>query len=322
MFTLSHTPEMTAQIYKSVMRFSRGPRGQTDAMQGLLMMAGMVVESSLVFDESPDEAACAALNGLAERLGTRPNVGKLGFNTLPPSALIDQTIEKGRMIAREALESWECCAFDAYAIFLEACHGIFREWDEAGFRRAEMLRLLSECVYRGLAYEISAQELCDVLIERKARVLSWDLNSCIAALSAMAGQRLASSARGQLYADVGGEPEELESVIYTMTQEAVRLGVPAGTSWRFGVPANDVPLSVPYRLIDRLNPECDSFFASIQLFDREDQAVACAKAAGRMLAITAGGDLPEIEPVIAKPLALSAMSDTYKVMCMDKMHHA
>ena len=54
----------------------------------------------------------------------------------------------------------------------------------------------------------------------------------------------------------------------------------------------------------------------------EDQAVACAKAAGRMLAVTSGGEMPEIEPAIAKPLAMAAITDTYKSVCMDKYQAA
>lgn len=36
-----------------------------------------------------------------------------------------------------------------------------------------------------------------------------------------------------------------------------------------------------------------------------DQAVSCAKA-------------PEMEPVIAKPLAMAAMTDTYETICRDE----
>jgi len=35
-----------------------------------------------------------------------------------------------------------------------------------------------------------------------------------------------------------------------------------------------------------------------------------------MVAVAAGGEIPEIEPAIAKPLAMSAMSETYKSVCM------
>ena len=47
-----------------------------------------------------------------------------------------------------------------------------------------------------------------------------------------------------------------------------------------------------------------------------DQAVACAKAAGRMLAVLATGDEPEIAPVIAKPLAMMAITETYQAFWM------
>ncbi|MCM2344883.1 MAG: hypothetical protein NDJ24_10025, partial [Alphaproteobacteria bacterium] len=53
-------------------------------------------------------------------------------------------------------------------------------------------------------------------------------------------------------------------------------------------------------------------FRIIGMMDLMDQAVACAKAAGRMLAVAAGGDAPELEPVIAKPLAMAAMTETFR----------
>ena len=110
-------------------------------------------------------------------------------------------------------------------------------------------------------------------------------------------------------------PDKLDQVSYVMTQEAVRLGIPAGTDWRFGLAANDCILSAPHDLISSLQPRCMAFFRVIKLHDPLDQAVACAKAAGRMLAVVAGGEEPEIEPVIAKPLAMAAMTDTYKLVC-------
>jgi hypothetical protein len=46
--------------------------------------------------------------------------------------------------------------------------------------------------------------------------------------------------------------------------------------------------------------------------DLREQAVACAKAAGRMIAVASVGDEPDIAPVIAKPLAMAAITETYK----------
>ena len=65
-----------------------------------------------------------------------------------------------------------------------------------------------------------------------------------------------------------------------------------------------------------LEPDCKLFFKIADMHDLLDQSVSCAKAAGRMLAVAAGGESPELEPVIAKPLAIAAMTDTYKSVCM------
>ena len=322
MFVLSQKPKMAAQIYKSLMRFSMQDNGKQDAMRVLMLLSGIVVEMSLVFDDAPDEAACSVLEKLSHSLQSKPNIGQLGYKALPPSALIDQEIEKGRAIDREVFTEWEECTFEFYHFFVEFAHDIFMTWEQEGYRRSDMLRLFSECVYRGLAYEIAAQELCDMVIDKKACLFHWDLNACIAALSALAGHKLAWSDSILLHYGLRAAIDDLDQIMYTMTQEAVRLGVPAGSNWRFGLAANDVPLNAPYDLINTLGPHCDELFTAIQLLGAEDQAVACAKAAGRMLAITAGGDLPEIEPAIAKPLAVSAMTDTYKIICMDKMHTA
>ena len=112
-------------------------------------------------------------------------------------------------------------------------------------------------------------------------------------------------------------PLALDKVVYSMTQEAVRYGVPAGSDWRFGLAANDMPINAPVDLIRAMEPQCLRFFRVIELMGSYDQSVACAKAAGRMIAIAAGGELPEIEPAIAKPLAMAAITETYKYVCMD-----
>ena len=182
-----------------------------------------------------------------------------------------------------------------------------------------MFRLLVECVKRCMAFEISAQELCDVVIDRKVSTDWWGLGDCVAALSAVAGRRLALSVHTEHDEFFKGcdLPTSLDRVVYVMTQEAVRLGVPAGSDWRFGLAANDVPVNAPIDLVLGIEPYCYSFFEAIQLKGQYDQSVACAKAAGRMIAVAAGGEEPEIEPVIAKPLAMSAITETYKSVCIE-----
>ncbi|MEK7801386.1 MAG: hypothetical protein AAB276_02930, partial [Pseudomonadota bacterium] len=104
---------------------------------------------------------------------------------------------------------------------------------------------------------------------------------------------------------------DIDYLVSTMTTEAVRMGVPAGSDWRFGLAANDCPLNPPIELLDGVEPYAQLFFSAVPMADMRDQAVACAKAAGRMLAVLSTGEQPEIAPVIAKPLAMMAITETY-----------
>lgn len=323
---LNTTSDLTSKMYKILMKLSyRGVShdgiAQHDAMKVLMLLSGIIVETALVFDK-PDEAAHATLETISKHLGTPPNAGRLGHKALPPSAMIDQEIEKGRTLGRQIFEEWLDCSFEFHHRLTCLTADIIRTWEDSGHRRADMLRLLSECVYRGMAFEIAAQELCDMMVEKHVGCEYWTLGESISALSAVAGLKLANSEQACRFFGTYTAIEDLDCLIYTMTQEAVRLGVPAGSDWRFGLAANDVPVSAPYDLIEMLLPVCDDFFNTIKMHNDEDQAVACAKAAGRMLAVTAGGDIPEIEPVIAKPLALAAITDTYKSVCMERLSYA
>lgn len=266
-------------------------------------LAGVLVETAFLFEDA-DHSLYALLDDLSRAVKANPTGGVLPTGTLPAAHIIDRESEQGRAKTRTFFEEWSGGADDAHQMFVALFGHLILRWESFGVDRRLSLRLLSEAAQRCMGYEISAQELCDVVLENKLLTAQWDVTECIAALSAIAGRRLAS-----LYMNEQGH---LDQLVYVMTAEAVRLGVPAGSDWRFGLPANDVPVSAPIDLVMAIEPYVRSFFATICMFDRYEQAVSCAKAAGRMVAVAAGGDTPELEAVIAKPLALSAMSDTYK----------
>jgi hypothetical protein len=292
------------------------PAGEApvDGMRLLQMLAGVAVETALVFDEPAEGLHRAGLE-LERMLGCAPSAAPLGPEALPPPYIIDYHTEQGRLIARSMFEEWLQCPYEFHELVLFAIHGLLAELDLHGQRREETLRLFLECVARCYAYEVAAQELCEIVIERKIGREGWKMSESIAGLSAVAGRCLALSQNACERFSGPSLPDKLDQIAYVMTQEAVRLGIPAGTDWRFGLAANDYPASAPYDLINGLEPSCQRFFRAIDLPDLMDQAVACAKAAGRMLAVAAGGEAPEIEPVIAKPLAMAAITETYRTIC-------
>lgn len=319
MFPLTNKPAIAARLYTGLMNLASDPVRGIDTMCMVQYMAGVMVETVLVFEE-PDEALHASFQKLCRLLGSSPLLGDMVPEALPPAHIIDHETEKGRAAARELFEEWMDCEFEFHELILTIMHNIIVSWEADGQPRGETMRLLIECALRCMAFEIAAQELCDVVIEQKVKQNNWSINDCIAGLSAVSGVRLAMSLNSDIFhifrgADLPSHLDELSSV---MTQEAVRLGVPAGTDWRFGLPANDTPVNAPFELINGLEPVCEGFFKIMNLQCHYDQAVATAKAAGRMLAVASGGENPEVEPAIAKPLAMAAITESYKSICIDQ----
>lgn len=317
MFALTNEPDMGARLYANLIDLASDSDRGTDVMKLIQYMAGVLVETYLVFD-TPDQAMEASFHKLSRMLGSAPLEGLITPEALPPAHIIDMETERGRQMARGVFEEWLDCVFEFHELILVIIHSIMVSWEEDGQTRAESFRLLIECTKRCMGFEIAAQELCDIVIERQVAKDGWSLGDCIAALSAVAGRRLALSLNANTCEIFRGNalPKNLDRVVYVMTQEAVRLGVPAGSDWRLGLAANDMPNNAPLELVFGIEPYCQSFFEAIGMRNLYEQSVSCAKAAGRMLAVAAGGELPEMEPAIAKPLAMAAMTETYKSVCM------
>lgn len=317
MFALTNKPDMGARLYKDIIALSTEAERGTNTMAVIQHLAGVLVETYMVFEKS-DEAMLAGLSKLAHLLEVEPVAGDLDVNALPPAHIIDFETERGRQAARQLFEDWLDCAYEFHELILTIIHNIIVSWEGDGQPREETLRLIAECAMRAMAFEIAAQELCDVVIEEKVAGEGWGLQECIASLAAVAGRRLAISLKAEFCEIFTGSdvPENLDRIVYVMTQEAVRLGVPAGSDWRFGLAANDTPVNAPIDLIFGIEPYCQAFFEALRIDCDYFQSICCAKAAGRMVAVAAGGEIPEIEPAIAKPLAMAAMSETYKSVCM------
>lgn len=306
----------TAQMHESILSQASLDGEDIDGMRLIQLMAGILTETLLIFDD-PDEGIIATEAELSRRLGCKPFVGSISGGALPPAYVIDSETERGRELARHLFEDWLDCAYEFHELIIFITHNMIVRMEQAGQKRSETLRVFMDCAMRCLSYEIAAQELCDIVIDQQIGKEGWTLSESISALAAVSGRCLALSQNACEMFNTPSLPNKLDHVTYVMTQEAVRLGIPAGTDWRFGLAANDLPPSAPYDLIFGLWPSCRELFRVINMQDLMEQSVASAKAAGRMLAVAAGGDVPDIEPVIAKPLAMSAMTETYKTVCRD-----
>ena len=318
MSVLMDRAAFAGHVTRAVLGRCSDPEKGVDGMVAVQLVSGILVEACFVFDE-PDLALTHIYEHLALRLGTEPGAGSICAQALPNPTIIDRHTEQGRALARRLFEDWVFTPQDFLDLTSDVFHHLVVGMEEDGQPRAEIFRLLIECSNRCMAYEVAAQELCDIVIDQKIGIEKWSLAESIAGLSAVAGRAMALSFSTEKPGEYKAHdlPVYLDQVAHVMTQEAIRLGIPAGSNWRFGLAANDQPTSAPYELIAALEPACRDFMRKISLNNLVDQAVACAKAAGRMLALASAGDQPEIEPVIAKPLAMAAMSDTYKTVCRE-----
>lgn len=312
-------PEMAGRFYTALEKLSYCPIQGVDGMNLIMHFAGVLVETCLIYDQ-PDVAIEASMHKLSQSIGCEPRQGDFGAEVLPPAHMIDSETERGRTAARIFLEDWMESTEEFNDLILNIIQSVFIRWEDDGIHRDESFRMLCECTKLAMAFEISAQELCDIVIERQVAREGWSLGDCISALSAVAGRRLAQSLNAQTCMVFKGSdiPANLDQIVYVMTKEAIRLGVPAGSDWRFGLAANDMPINAPVELIRKMEPYANKFFDVVNLQERYYvHAVCLAKAAGRMVAVASGGELPEIEPAIAKPLAMSAMTESYKFVCID-----
>lgn len=306
--------DFAGHVYSHVMNHAALAGQEIDGMKLVQIMSGILVETLLLFDD-PDDALEATYSALAFHLKCEPAAGQISACALPPAYIMDYETELGRGIAKRLFEDWLSCAYEFHDVIVFMIHHALLRLEQDEQSRDEVFRLFIECANRCMAYEIAAQELCEIVIDKKIARQGWSLSESVSGLSALSGRNLALSHNACELFNAPSLPDKLDQIAFVMTQEATRLGIPAGSDWRFGLAANDCLFDAPHDLIYGLEPCCSAFFAAVKIHDLLDRSVCCAKAAGRMLAIAAGGDVPEIEPVIAKPLAMAAMTDTYKSVC-------
>lgn len=311
--------DVALRIHHAIQTLCEDEERGTDVTKAIMYLSGMYVESAFLFDNC-EESLQGAFVKLADILNCEPLGGDIDYEAMPPPTVIDFDTEMGRAIAREFFEEWLDCAYEFHDMLLFLTQQMFTRWENVGQRRAESFRLLVEGTYKAMAFELAAQELCDVVIEKKIGINGWNLADSISGLAGLSGRKLSLShgGRNQCCWFRGADlPDLLDQTAYVMTQEAVRLGLPTGTDWRFGLPANDTPANAPTLLVSGIEPVCEGFFQATNMYDYNDQAVCYAKATGRMLAVACGGERPDLEPAIAKPLAMAALTETYKSACVE-----
>lgn len=314
-----HPSEIKEEMHELLCDYAADPdRDGVNGLRLLMALAGVMVEASFMFDE-PHDSLDAMVQKLARRLMVFPSNVPVPAGLMPAAYIMDDISELGRDVARHVLKNMNDDPHDFADIVLDVVHHHVCVLESIDIPRDESFRMLCEFSTRSMVLEVAAQELCEVLLDHKIAIEKWSLGDCISALSGLSGYKVAvsyGSSGGQNRARLMAQSKTFDHVAEVLTREAVRYGIAGGTDWRFGLPANDIKKEPPSTLISGILPFCESFFRAVRAYDPVFQAVACAKAAGRMLAVASGGELPELSPVISKPLALCSMTDSYHSILM------
>ncbi|MBU6235184.1 MAG: hypothetical protein KGQ41_05015 [Alphaproteobacteria bacterium] len=172
--------------------------------------------------------------------------------------------------------------------------------------------LMADSIRMGIRYELGAHGICDRTIDVKISGQRWTIADCILSLSALAGSHQARLMMDAGIANHASLEKALDDLMRIMMEEAVRHGMPGEVNILHGIPANDTKLSIHGDLIRSVEPLALTVLEELHMLDRTCQAIALAKAAGRMVAVAAAGENPDIEHVVARPLALTAMMGAFR----------
>lgn len=231
---------------------------------------------------------------------------------MPPlrsATAAEQDMELGRTIARMYLGDGLEWSYNARRAFLEVGRIVrfLTGADDAGDA------LMADSLRTAIRYELGAHAICNRAIDVKISGQHWTIADCILALSALAGSHQARLMMDAGIASTQSLEKTLNGLMSLMMEEAVRHGLPEEVTLLHGIPANDTQLPLRADLLRGIEPLALTVLEEMHMLDRTNQAIALAKAAGRMVAVACAGETPDIEHVVARPLALGAMMGAFRL---------
>jgi hypothetical protein len=267
----------------------------------LCVYAGMITETLLEYEE-PDVVMEQVFHRISDLLRVEPAEGEDEKELMPLAYALDHDTELGRHLARGTAKKLPNGLDDIHEIAIALVINDLPQWETEGYPKDEMLRLLVEAVIAALTFEMATQDFCDLVIEEFIAEGAATSAQGIVAISAAAGFYFT---RAQQLMPL---PEDAEAQFTNvMIREAVRHNTPGPKNWEMLAAANDAEnYNIP-EYLKKLRPEMEEFFELIGLENPLGQAVAAAKAAGRMVAVITVEDVGQIHPSIAKSLAKTGM---------------
>lgn len=278
--------------------------GQLNIQRLSHVYAGVLAECLIDFGSVFEETSFC-LRRISQEICPNLDVMPGSKDDLPSPLTVDLETELGRALSRIYLDGSHGSARSLVTVVETLVADVCMRQPGGAEAMVDHLHYMAGVLDLAVITEHATHQLCDDLIEVNIARQGWTLGDCIQGLSALSGRRLALCDMADI------KPFNLQDLTRIMGQEALRLGVQADFDMGRGLAANDSQSKLPLGLVGALEPMCLETLNRYNFCRIVDQAAVLSKAAGRMIAVASSGDMPEIEAVVARPIALSAMTNAY-----------
>jgi hypothetical protein len=222
------------------------------------------------------------------------------------SFVLDKDLELGRAIVRLYLDETPETSFlmlrNIRASLLSLIGNDQAFWDK-----------LYDITLTCLTGEQLLHHLCDHVIEICIGTEGWTLGDCVQSMAALSGRYHAKVI--EVYNLGLSRPavidHDFDFMMKTMMNEAMRLGMPEHAGIYTMLAANDTQPYIPHHKANGIDVIAKPLFTVMGIVDPDLKSMLIAKATGRMMAVAAAGDDPDMDACVVTPLALSCLQGSY-----------
>lgn len=297
--------DSAGSLHKQIESFARDSKGFCDDDRLVRLYAGAIAECLLDYDDWK-----AGLDGyfhvsksIEHALDTTQWQNE---NYAIKSFVLDKDTELGRSLVRSYLDETPETSFmmlrNIRASLLSVVESQNDFWDH-----------LYDMTLVSLVSEQLIHHLCDQIIDSCVGGEGWSLGDCITALATLSGQYHAKviEVKSLGVSKPAVVEHDFDYMVNTMMNEAMRLGMPDNAGLYTMLAANDVQPHIPYSKADAIDVIAKPLFKIFKVYDPDLRSMMIAKSTGRMMAVAAAGDCPDMDSCVVTPLALSSMQGSY-----------
>lgn len=297
--------ESAGSLHKQIASLCLDEKGFHDNARLVRLYAGSIAECLLDYEDWKD--------ALDDYFGFRKKIAD-GMDTVQwldhqyavRSFVLDKDLELGRSVVRAYLDDMPETSFLMLRNIRASLLSMIPDDHEFWSRLYDMTMAC-------LVSEQILHTMCDQMIDICIGGEGWTLGDCIQALAALSGKYHAKVIEIH---DLGVSKSavidhDFDYMINTMMNEAMRLGMPESAGLFTMLAANDIQPYVPYAKAESVDMIAETIFRIFSVFDSDLRSMMIAKATGRMMAVAAAGDDPDMDVCVVTPLALSSLQGSY-----------